>query len=308
LRTLVTGGGGFIGAHLVERLLGEGHEVRVLDNFATGRRENLLDVLDDVDLVEGDMQSYERVHTAVRGCDVVFHQGALPSVPRSVQDPLTSNATNVTGTLNVLLAARDEGVERVVFASSSSIYGANPTLPKREDLIPLPISPYAVAKLAGEGYSRSFFEVFGLQTVALRYFNVFGPRQDPLSQYAAVIPTFITRLLAGDQPVVYGNGEQSRDFTYVENVVEGNLLAMSAEGIAGKVFNVAAGERLSLNRLLELMRPLVGREINPRYEASRPGDVLHSQADISLAHYELGYQPLVDVGEGLRRTFAWYQR
>jgi nucleoside-diphosphate-sugar epimerase len=308
VRTLVTGGGGFIGAHLVERLLCVGHEVRVLDNFATGRRENLLDVLDDVNLVEGDMQSYERVHTAVRGCDVVFHKGALPSVPRSVQDPLTSNAINVTGTLNVLLAARDEGVQRVVFASSSSIYGANPALPKREDLTPFPISPYAVAKLAGEGYSRSFYEVFGLETVALRYFNVFGPRQDPLSQYAAVIPTFITRLLAGDQPVVYGDGEQSRDFTYVENVVEGNLLAMSAEGVAGKVFNVAAGERLSLNRLLELLRALVGREIDARYEASRPGEVLHSQADISLAYHELRYRPLVSVEEGLRRTLAWYSR
>jgi nucleoside-diphosphate-sugar epimerase len=292
----------------VERLLTDGHDVRVLDNFATGRRENLLDKLDDIELVEGDLQSYERVHNAVRGCEVVLHQGALPSVPRSVQDPLTSNATNVTGTLNVLLASRDSEVRRVVYASSSSIYGANPELPKHEALRPEPFSPYAVAKLAGEGFCRSFSEVFGLETVALRYFNVFGPRQNPLSQYAAVIPNFITALLADEQPVVFGDGEQSRDFTYVDNVVEGNLLAMDAGGVSGKVFNIAAGERLSLNRLLEHLRKLIGKQIQARYEDPRPGDVKHSQADVSLAERELGYRPRVSVEEGLRRTLPAYER
>src|SRR5215218_8919973 len=233
VKVLVTGGGGFIGSHIVDRLLADGHSVRVLDNFATGRRENLLDVLPDIELVEGDIQSYERVHNAVIGCEVVLHQGALPSVPRSVQDPLTSNATNVTGTLNVLLAARDAGVRRVVYASSSSVYGANTELPKRETSPALPIAPYPVSKLAGEGYCRSFSEVYGLETVALRYFNVFGPRQDPLSQYAAVIPTYITAFLDGKRPVVFGDGEQSRDFTYVQNVVEANLLAAGSEAVSG---------------------------------------------------------------------------
>jgi UDP-glucose 4-epimerase len=306
VKVLVTGGGGFIGSHIVDRLLAEGHGVRVLDNFATGRRENLLGVLSDIELVEGDIQSYERVHNAVSGCDVVLHQGALPSVPRSVQDPLTSNATNVTGTLNVLLAARDSGVRRVVYASSSSIYGANPELPKHEGLLPQPISPYAVAKLAGEGFCRSFHEVFGLETVALRYFNVFGPRQDPMSQYAAVIPNFITALKDGGQPVVYGDGEQSRDFTYVGNVVDGNLLAMSADGVAGKAYNLAAGQRTTLNELLSQIGSLVGSEPNARYEAARLGDVKHSQADVSAAGRDLGYSPGVSLQEGLRLTLEWF--
>jgi nucleoside-diphosphate-sugar epimerase len=303
---LVTGGGGFIGSHLVERLLSDGHDVRVLDNFATGKRENLLEWADEVELVEGDMRSYERVHTAVRGCELVLHQAALPSVPRSVQDPLTSSEVNITGTLNVLLAARDEGVRRVVFASSSSIYGANPELPKHEDLLPLPMSPYAVAKLAAEGYCRSFHEVFGIETVALRYFNVFGPRQDPMSQYAAVIPNFITALLAGEQPVVYGDGNQSRDFTYVGNVVEASLLAMTADGVAGKLFNVAAGQRTTLNQLLDHLGALIGRAPDARYEPARPGDVRHSQADIGRAQRELGYRSSISLEEGLRRTLAWY--
>ena len=308
MKVLVTGGGGFIGSHTVDRLLADGHEVRVLDNFATGRRENLLEVLSDVDLVEGDIQSYERVSNAVRGCEIVIHQGALPSVPRSVQDPLTSNATNVTGTLNVLLASRDFGVKRVIYASSSSIYGANPELPKHERLVPQPISPYAVAKLAGEGFCRSFWEVFGLETVALRYFNVFGPRQDPLSQYAAVIPNFITALMNGRPVRVFGDGEQSRDFTYVGNVVEGNVLAMAAEGVGGKVFNVAAGQRTSLNELLQTLERLAGRHVDPVYDDPRPGDVRHSQADISAAGRELGFRPQVSVEEGLRLTLDWFGR
>ncbi|HEU0317748.1 MAG TPA: NAD-dependent epimerase/dehydratase family protein, partial [Solirubrobacteraceae bacterium] len=225
---LVTGGGGFIGSHLVRRLLEDGHQVRVLDNFATGHRSNLSSIADEIELVEGDIQSYERASCAVRGCDGVFHLAALPSVPRSVQDPLTSNASNVTGVLNVLLAARDAGVKRVVYVSSSSVYGANPKLPKDESMTPLPISPYAVAKLAGEGYCRSFGAVYGLETVAVRFFNVFGPRQDPNSQYAAVIPNFISALLSDRSPVIYGDGEQSRDFTYVENTVDGTIRAMEA--------------------------------------------------------------------------------
>jgi UDP-glucose 4-epimerase len=305
VRVLVTGGGGFIGSHMVERLLRDGQEVRVLDNFATGKRENLFGL--EVELVEGDIQSYERVHTAIRGSEIVVHEAALPSVPRSVQDPLTSNAANVIGTLNVLLAARDADVRRVVFASSSSIYGANQALPKQEDMRPLPISPYAVAKLAGEGYCRSFYEIFGLETVALRYFNVFGPRQDPLSQYAAVIPNFITAMLAGEQPVVYGDGEQSRDFTHVENVVDATLLAMDREGVAGQMFNIAAGERVSLNRVLEYLSELTGTEANARYEPARPGEVRHSQADISAAQEALGYRPAITAEEGLRRTVEWFQ-
>jgi UDP-glucose 4-epimerase len=308
MRALVTGGGGFIGSHLVDRLLQDGHDVRVLDNFATGRRENLLDVRDDVELVEGDIQSYERVHNAVRGCDLVAHLAALPSVPRSVQDPLTSNATNVTGTLNVLLAARDAEVERVVYASSSSVYGANPELPKHEELSALPISPYAVAKLAGEGYCRAFFDVFGVETVALRYFNVFGPRQDPLSQYAAVIPRFITGLLAGTAPVIFGDGEQSRDFTYIENVVDGTTRALTTPGNGGKVFNVAAGHGVTLNDLVRQLLELIGGDIEAIYEPPRPGDVKHSKADVSRAEAALGYRPSVPIEEGLRKTLAWFEQ
>jgi nucleoside-diphosphate-sugar epimerase len=308
LKVLVTGGGGFIGSHTVDRLLADGHDVRVLDNFTTGRRENLLDVRADIEVVEGDIQSYERVSNAVRGCEIVLHEAALPSVPRSVQDPLTSNATNVTGTLNVLLASRDAGVERVVYASSSSIYGANPELPKHEALLPQPISPYAVAKLAGEGFCRSFWEVFGLETVALRYFNVFGPRQDPLSQYAAVIPNFATALMNGRPPRVFGDGEQSRDFTYVANVVEGNVLAMDADGVDGRVFNIAAGQRTSLNALLRTLEGLTGHHVEPSYGEPRPGDVRHSQADVSAAERDLGFRPEVSVEEGLRLTLDWFGR
>ena len=307
MRILVTGGGGFIGSHLAARLVADGHDVRVLDNFATGRRENVLGFADSIELIEGDVQSYERVHTAVQGAEIVLHQAALPSVPRSVQDPLTSNATNVTGTLNVLLAARDSGVRRVVFASSSSIYGANPELPKNETLLTQPIAPYAVAKLAGEGYCRSFTEVFGLETVALRYFNVFGARQDPTSQYAAVVPNFITAALESRPAVVYGDGEQSRDFTHIDNVVAANLLAMEADGASGKAYNIAAGERTSLNRLLELIAEATGTSLEARYEEARPGEVRHSEADVSLARKDLGYEAGVSLLEGLERTIDSYR-
>jgi UDP-glucose 4-epimerase len=306
-RVLVTGGGGFIGSHLVSRLAAEGYEVRVLDNFATGRRENLAGLGSEVEVVEGDLQSYERVHTAVRECEVVFHQGALPSVPRSVGDPLTTNAVNVIGTLNVLLASRDSGVRRVVFASSSSVYGATPELPKREDLPVAPISPYAVTKLAGESYCRSFSEVYGLETVTLRYFNVFGPRQDPLSQYAAVIPRFIGAGLDGVEMTIYGDGEQSRDFTYIDNVIEANILAMRSASAAGQVFNAACGERITVNRLVEELGAILGTEVAARHVAPRAGEVQHSLADLSRAAEQLGYKPTVPFAEGLARAVAYFR-
>src|SRR3954469_2814006 len=301
MRVLVTGGGGFIGSHLAERLLERGDEVRVLDSFATGRRENLAH-LADVEIVEGDVQSFERGNEAVRGCEAVLHQAALPSVPRSVQDPLTTNAVNIIGTLNVLLAARDAGVRRVVFASSSSVYGANTELPKREDMTPLPISPYAVAKLACEGYCRSFGEVYGLETVALRYFNVFGPNQDPRSQYAAVVPNFITAVLTNEPPTIFGDGEQSRDFTYVDNVVEANMLAMDADVAPGRVYNVACGQAVTLNQLFAELRELVESALEPVYAPPRAGDVRHSLADLTRTRHDLGYEPSVELREGLSRS------
>jgi UDP-N-acetylglucosamine/UDP-N-acetyl-alpha-D-glucosaminouronate 4-epimerase len=303
-KALVTGGAGFIGSHLVQRLLGDGYAVRVLDNFATGHRENLLQIDGDIELVEGDIQSYERVHTAVRGCDLVFHLAALPSVPRSIQDPLTSTASNVTGTLNVLLAARDEDVRRVVFASSSSVYGPQKEYPQREDAAARPISPYGVSKLAAEGYCRAFTNVYGLETVAVRYFNVFGPRQDPLSQYAAVIPRFITAALNDQPPVVFGDGEQSRDFTYIDNTVDGTVFASTAEGVAGETFNVACGEATTLNQLLDHVREIAGKPVEAVYEERQPGDVQRSQADISRARESLGYEPAIDVRVGLEKTFV----
>ncbi len=308
-RALVTGGGGFIGSHLVDRLIEQGHQVRVLDNFATGRRENLLHLEDAVEIIEGDIQSYERVSNAVRGCDLVFHQAALPSVPRSIQDPLTSNAVNVVGTLNVLLASRDAGVRRVVFASSSSVYGAERTLPKAETLPTLPISPYAVAKLAGESYCRTFTHVYDLETVALRYFNVFGPRQDPMSEYAAVIPRFVTALLSGQAPVIFGDGEQSRDFTYIANVVDANVLAaeVDATSVAGRAFNIACGERISLNAAFETARRIVGTDLEPQYAEVRRGDVKHSLADISLAREHLGFQPQIGFEGGLGVCVDYYR-
>jgi UDP-glucose 4-epimerase len=302
VRVLVTGGGGFIGSHLAERLLQEGAEVRVLDSFATGRRENLVH-LPEVEIVEGDVQSFERAHHAVCGCDAVLHQAALPSVPRSIQDPLTTNAVNVTGTLNVLLAARDAGVRRVVYASSSSVYGSNDQLPKREDQPVAPISPYAVSKLAGEGFCRAFTTIYGLECVSLRYFNVFGPRQDPLSQYAAVIPKFIAAAIAGTRPVVFGDGEQSRDFTYIDNVVDANLLALGSGAGAGEVFNAACGTRVSLKDVLGMLAELSGSEIDPEYQPGRSGEVRHSHADIGRARETFGYHAAISFAEGLRRTF-----
>jgi UDP-glucose 4-epimerase len=308
VRALVTGGAGFIGSNLVAELLARGDEVRVLDNFSTGARHNLADVIDDIDLVEGDLRSYERVHRAVKGCEVVFHEGALPSVPRSVQDPLTTNEVNIGGTLNVLLAARDEGVRRVVSASSSSIYGDAPGLPRRERETPRPLAPYAVSKLAAESYCRVATTVYGLEVVSLRYFNVFGVRQDPHSAYSAVIPRFIAAMVNGRSPTIFGDGEQSRDFTYVTNVVTANLLAADAPAAAGGTFNIAAGERRSLNQLVGALNSLLGTHLLPEYEPPRPGEVRHSVADIGRAREILGYRPSVSFDDGLRTMIRSYER
>jgi UDP-glucose 4-epimerase len=300
-KVLVTGGAGFIGSHLVQALLGRGDEVRVLDNFSTGARANLAGL--GVEVVEGELRSYERVHNAVRGTEVVFHLGALGSVPRSVQDPLTSGAVNVEGTLNVLLAARDEGVRRVVFASSSSIYGNQPELPLRESMAPDPISPYGVAKLAAERYCVSFSRVYhSFETVVLRYFNVFGPRQDPNSQYAAVVPLFVTAIAAGTPVSIFDDGGQSRDFTYVENVVAANLLAADAAGASGRIFNVSAGLPTSVGELADTIGTLLGKPVERRFFPPRPGDLRNSWADITEARQALGFEPTVSLEEGLQRT------
>ncbi len=304
---LVTGGAGFIGSHISERLLAKGHDVRVLDNFSTGRRENLEGFGGRIDLVEGDIRDLDAVRGAVEGVDVVFHEAALASVPRSVDDPVTSNQVNVLGTLNVLLASRDAHVRRLVYASSSSIYGESPELPKLETMTPAPESPYAVSKLAGEYYCHVFSSLYGLECVALRYFNVFGPRQDPGSQYAAVVPIFIDALLAGSKVVIYGDGEQSRDFTYVENVVDANILAASVEGCGGEVMNAACGSTVTVNELFNRLRTLTGASVEPVYDEPRPGDVRHSFADISKARKLLGFEPTVDFEDGLVRTIEWFR-
>jgi len=302
---LVTGGAGFIGSHVVFELLERGHRVRILDNFSTGRRENLAHVDGRIEVFEGDMRSYERAHNAVKGADVVIHLAALPSVPRSVQDPLTTNEANITGTLNVLLAARDNDVRRVVLASSSSVYGANEAMPKREDLVPQPISPYAVSKLAAEQYARAFSAVYGLETVSLRYFNVFGPRQDPTSQYSGVVPRFMRIAIEGGRPVVFGDGLQSRDFTYVANVVDATLSAATAAAASGRFCNIGCGDPKTVLDLIDAVSRVTGRSLDPEFAAPRPGDVKHSFADIGLARELLGYEPRVGFDEGVERTFAW---
>jgi len=300
-RALVTGGGGFIGSNLVRALLERGDEVRVLDNFSTGNRNNL-DGL-DIEVVEGELRSYERVHNAVRGVDTVFHLGALGSVPRSVQDPLTSSAVNIEGTLNVLLAARDEGIRRVVFSSSSSVYGSRRELPVTEDLPADPISPYGVAKLAAERYCVSFSRVYeSFESVVVRYFNVFGPRQSPHSQYAAVIPLFITAIAAGEPIRIDGDGEQRRDFTYISNVVDGTIAAADAAGASGRIFNVAANSPVSVNEVAAAIGQIVGKGVQVRSAPPRAGDIRDSWADISAAKETLGWTPTVGLEDGLRLT------
>jgi len=302
---LVTGGAGFIGSHLVERLLRDGVAVRALDNFSTGTRENLSFAArsgDQLDVVEGDILDLAVVERVMRDVRVVFHQAAMRSVPRSVKDPLGANDNNVTGTLHVLHAARTLGVRRVVFASSSSVYGERPELPKREDQPPAPISPYAVSKVAGEHYAAVWARLYGVETVGLRYFNVFGPRQDPASEYAAVIPRFILWALAGEPLEVHGDGTQSRDFTFIENVVEANLLAARAPGVGGEVFNVGCGQQVSLLGIIGRLESVLGRTLARRHTASRAGDVPHTLADVSKAKRLLGYSPRVDFDEGFRRT------
>jgi len=301
VKVLVTGGAGFIGSNLVRALLARGDDVRVLDNFSTGNRANLAGL--EVEIVEGELRSYERVHNATRGVEVVYHLGALGSVPRSVQDPLTSSAVNVEGTLNVLLAARDEGIRRVVFSSSSSVYGSRTDLPVDESMPSDPISPYGVAKLAAERYCVSFSRVYeSFETVVLRYFNVFGPRQSPFSQYAAMVPLFITAIAHGEPVTIFGDGEQSRDFTYVENVVDATLRASEAEGASGRIFNVAAGSPASVNAVADAIGRILGRPVERLHGPPRPGDIRDSWADVSEAERVLGYRASIDLEEGLRRT------
>lgn len=307
-RYLVTGGAGFIGSHLVEHLLDRGEDVVVLDDFSTGLRRNLASFEGRFRLIEGSIVDPAICGEAMDGVDVVFHQAALGSVPRSVEDPHTTHAVNATGTLNVLDAARAAGVRRVVYAASSSAYGDAEELPKHEGMVGRPRSPYAVTKLTGEGYCRAFEASYGLETVALRYFNVFGPRQDPASQYAAVIPLFATAALTGEQPVIFGDGEQSRDFTFIDNVVEANLLASTASPEAtGTVYNVGAGDRTTINEIWKLIAKVAESDVDPRYQDARAGDVRHSLASLDKIGKALDYEPLVDVEEGLRRTVEWYR-
>jgi UDP-glucose 4-epimerase len=306
---LITGIAGFIGSSLAHALLSRGEQVRGVDNFATGNRENLKEILDRIDFREADILDLDAMRKACASVDFVLHQAAIPSVPKSVLDPLGSNRANVDGTVNVLVAARDAKVKRVVYAASSSAYGDTPTLPKIESMRPDPISPYAVAKLASEQYMISFYRCYQLETVCLRYFNVFGPRQDPSSPYSGVLAKFITLMLRGEQPAIHGDGEQSRDFTYIDNAVEANLLACKAPSakVAGQVFNTATGRRVTLNETFKLLQDLTSYQGQPKYGPERGGDIKHSLADISKAEAALGYKPLVKIEEGLRRTVEWYR-
>lgn len=304
---LVTGGAGFIGSNLVRALLEEGRSVRVLDNFSTGFRENLQEVAGDIDLVEGDIRDADTCRRACAGAEVVCHQAAIPSVPRSMADPQGCFDANIVGTHNMLMAARDAGVRRFVFAASSSAYGAGEELPKRETMPVLPISPYAAAKAAGELLVATWHRAFGLETVSLRYFNVFGARQDPTNQYAGVIAAFASRMLQGKRPIIYGDGTQSRDFTFVENVVRANLLAAEAPEVHGEVVNIGCGEAIDLNAMVRAFNEVLGTSLDPIYEPPRPGDVKHSLADVSAARDLLGYEPTVRFADGLRRTIDWYR-
>ena len=305
---LVTGGAGFIGSHIASALSAGGARVRILDDLSTGHRENLEEIGGDIDFIEGSVADEDLLNKVLEGVELVFHEAAIPSVPRSVEAPRQTHIASVDGTFSLLVAARDRGVKRVVYAASSSAYGDQPTLPKSEQMLPDPLSPYAVAKLVGEYYCQVFTRVYGLETVSLRYFNVFGPRQDPGSQYSGVVSRFISALLSNERPVIYGDGEQSRDFTYIDNVVFANMQAASAEDAAGKVINVANGERITLNQLLRELQDLTGKqEVTAEYLEPRIGDVRHSLADIAMARALLGYESKVDLREGLQRTIDWWK-
>lgn len=305
-RVLVTGGAGFIGSHLVDALLERGWEVRVLDNLASGKRENLAHVTAQIEFIEADIRDLEALQAACRGVETVFHLAALGSVPRSVADPVTSNAVNLDGTLNLLVAARDAGVRRVVYSASSSAYGNTQELPKHEAMTPTPLSPYAITKYVGELYLKVFHQLYGLEGIGLRYFNIFGPRQDPDSQYAAVIPRFITAMMKGERPTIFGDGLTSRDFTYVANAVQANLRAADVATASGEVVNIACGERFTLNQLVAGLNRLLGTSLEPVYAPERAGDVKHSLAGIERAHHLLGYRPDVSFADGLERTVKWY--
>ncbi len=306
MKYLITGGAGFIGSNIAIELVKKGEKVRIIDNFSTGRAVNLETIRKDIELIDGDIRDFWTVREAVEGVDYILHQAALPSVPRSVKNPLTSNAVNVDGTLNLLQAAKEAKAKRFVFASSSSVYGDTPTLPKKETMPLDPLSPYAVSKLADEKYARVFYNLYGLETVGLRYFNIFGPRQDPNSEYSAVIPKFIKALKTGKRPVVYGDGEQSRDFTYVANAVQANLLAATAAKAPGHVYNIACGARFTLNDLLKFLGEIMGVDARADYDPPRPGDIKHSYADIEYAKNDLNYNPTVDFKAGLQKTVDWF--
>lgn len=305
---VVTGGGGFIGSHIVEELLRRGESVRVIDNFSTGKRENVEPFEKQAEIIEADIADGASLAGFFGGADYVIHQAAIPSVPKSILDPVKSHNANVNGTLNVLVSARAAGVKRVVYASSSSLYGDSPTLPKHEGMMPNPLSPYGAQKLFGEMYCQVFTKAYGLETVSLRYFNVFGPRQDATSQYSGVLALFIPAVLQARRPTIYGDGLQSRDFTYVQNVVEANLRACSAPGVGGFAFNIACGDRITVNAMLQQINQITSKDISPIYVESRPGDIKHSQADISRAREYLGYEPKVSFQDGLRTTIEWYRK
>jgi nucleoside-diphosphate-sugar epimerase len=306
---VVTGGGGFIGSHIVENLVRQRNAVvKVIDDFSTGKRENVEAFKNDVEIIEADIADTKNLAQFLKGADYVIHQAAIPSVPKSILDPLKSHNANVNGTLNLLLACRDAGVKRVVYASSSSLYGDSPTLPKSEGMMPNPLSPYGAQKLFAEMYCQVFTKAYGLETVSLRYFNVFGPRQDSTSQYSGVLALFIPAVLQGRRPTIYGDGLQSRDFTYVQNVVEANLIACKVPGVGGQVFNVACGDRITVNSMLHQINKIVGVDISPVYAEPRSGDIKHSQADITRAREHLGYEPKVSFEEGLRATVEWYRK
>lgn len=304
---LVTGGAGFIGSNIAEELVKRGVKVRVIDNFLTGKRENITSFLDEIEFIEGDIRDFKTCRRALKGVDFVLHQAALPSVPLSIEDPFRTSEINIMGTLNLLLASRDADVKKFVFASSSSVYGNDPRLPKNENMEASPLSPYAITKLVGEMYCRIFSQIYGLSTICLRYFNIFGPRQDPFSQYAAVIPNFIDKMLKGEKPIIFDDGEQSRDFTFVSNVVEANILSVKAEDVSDVVINVACNERTTVNSLVEKINEILRKNIRPLYKKPRPGDVKHSYADISKAEKMLKYSPGVTFKEGLEKTIRFYQ-